>query len=96
MLPPNKVIKEYRITEKATDLSANLNKYTFEVYPEVNRIDVAHAVKKLFGVEVASVNIINRKGKTKRSRNGRGKPGKTATIKKAIVTLKQGHAIELV
>ena len=96
MLPPSKVIKEYRITEKATDLSANQNKYTFEVFPNVNRIEVKHAISKMFSVEVESVNILNQKGKSKRSRTVRGQTGTTRSMKKAVVTLKQGHAIEIV
>ena len=95
MLPPEKVIKEYRITEKATTLAANHNQYTFEVYPAVNRIEVAQAVETLFKVKVARVNILNQKGKLKRSRSGRGAGGRTAQVKKAIVTLCEGNAIEL-
>lgn len=96
MLQPSQIIKEYRITEKATDLQAQKNQYTFEVYQGVNRIQVAQAVAKLFNVEVAKVNILNQKGKLVRSRTARGKFGRKPNIKKAIVTLKEGSAIELV
>ena len=47
MLPPNKVIKEYRVTEKATELAANHNQHIFEIYSGVNRIDVARAVERV-------------------------------------------------
>ena len=96
MLPPNKVIKEYRVTEKATELAANHNQHIFEIYSGVNRIDVARAVERLFDVKVARVNILIQKGKRVRNRSVRGRKGKRPDVKKAIVTLKEGHAIELV
>lgn len=96
MFSPDTIIKQYRVTEKATDQMANENKYTFEVYKTVSRTQVAAAVSKLYGVEVERVNIINRAGKAKRNRVARGAPGRTAAIKKAIVTLKEGSKIELV
>lgn len=96
MFSPSNIIKEYRVTEKATDQMANENKYTFSVYKTATRTQVASAISKLYGVEVEKVNIINRAGKAKRNRVSRGTPGRTAAIKKAIVTLKEGSKIELV
>jgi len=96
MISPDTIIKSYRVTEKATELIANLNQYTFEVYPNVNRSQVAQAVEKLFDVKVARVNILNAKGKIKRSRTVRGQTGRKADSKRAIVTLKDGDSIELV
>lgn len=96
MISPDSIIKEYRVTEKATDLSANLNQYTFEVSRSATRTQVAAAVEKAFDVKVARVNIMNHSGKTRRARNMRGKSGRTPAIKKAVVTLKQGEAINLV
>lgn len=96
MQQPEKIIKEYRITEKATDLQAHKNQYTFEVYPQATRTQVKNAVEKLFSVDVASVNILNVKGKRVRSRSVRGQFGRKPNIKKAVVTLKEGSAIELV
>ena len=96
MPQPSQIIKEYRITEKATDLQANGNKYTFEVYANADRRQVADAVAQLFKVEVSKVNILNHKGKRVRSRTARGVFGRKPDIKKAIVTLKEGSAIELV
>lgn len=96
MISADTIIKGYRVTEKATELIGNLNQYTFEVYPSANRTQVAEAIEKLFDVEVARVNILNSKGKTKRSRTVRGQTGKKADSKRAIVTLKEGNSIELV
>lgn len=96
MKHPNSIIKEFRVTEKATELSANFNQYTFEVDPRVSRTEVAQAVKDAFDVTVTRVNILNTKGKAKRDRQMRGRYGRTAKTKKAIVTLKAGDKIELV
>lgn len=92
----DKIIKKFCVTEKATILSSTLNQYIFEIDPKVNRIEVAKAVEALFKVTVTNVNILNRKGKVKRSRNQRGKWGRTASVKRAIVSLKEGDKIEIV
>lgn len=96
MIYADKILREYRVTEKAADLAANLNQYTFEVAPTANRKEVARAVAKVFNVEVTKVNILNKKPKTKVDRTRRGRPGTKGGHKKAIVTLKDGDAIELV
>ncbi|WP_269541530.1 50S ribosomal protein L23 [Cerasicoccus fimbriatus] len=96
MFSPSNIIKEYRVTEKAADLTANTNKYTFEVSTTANRRQVASAVEKLFDVKVVRVNIINQRSKSKRNRMVRGRSGSTAAMKKAIVTLAEGESIELV
>lgn len=96
MIIADKILREYRVTEKAADLAANLNQYTFEVAPEANRKEVARAVAKVFNVEVTKVNILNKKPKLKVDRMRRGRPGTKGGHKKAIVTLKEGDAIELV
>lgn len=90
------IIKEFCVSEKAADMSANLNKYTFEVNKDANRIEIAHAIQKLFSVKVTRVNIFNKRGKWRRSRTRRGQGGSTPNVKRAIVTLAQGDKIELV
>lgn len=92
----DKIIKKYCVTEKAATLSSNFNQYIFEVDKTVNRTEVAKAIEELFNVTVVGVNILNRKGKLKRSRNQRGKMGRTASPKRAIVSLKKGDTIEIV
>jgi large subunit ribosomal protein L23 len=96
MIIADRILLEYRVTEKAANLSANFNQYTFEVAPTANRIEVARAVAKVFNVEVTKVNILNKKPKTKTDRSRGGRPGKKGGHKKAIVTLKEGDKIELV
>lgn len=72
------------ITEKSMDLMVD-RKYTFSVHPEATKVQVKEAVEKMFpGTKVQKVNTMNKDGKNKR----RGMTsGKTAKIKKAIVTL---------
>ncbi|MBQ5310679.1 MAG: 50S ribosomal protein L23 [Oscillospiraceae bacterium] len=74
------------ITEKSMD-ALQQNKYTFKVAKSANKIEIAKAVEELFGVEVASVNTMNVRGRSKRVGMS---VGKTPDWKKAIVTLKEG------
>lgn len=94
MISADKVLKNMRLTEKASKLSSNYGQYTFEVYPSATKHTVREAVEQTFKVTVKRVNIQNIKGKPKRSR--RGLPTKSSDSKRAIVTLKQGDKIELV
>lgn len=96
MISTDKIILEYRVTEKAANLSANCNQYTFEVASGANRIEVARAISKVFNVVVLNVNILNKKPKIKVDRTRRGKAGTKNGYKKAIVTLKDGDNIELI
>jgi large subunit ribosomal protein L23 len=96
MINPAKVLKESIVTEKATGLSANHNQYSFEVYPDADKKTVAAAIEQMFKVDVVRVNILNKKSIQKRSRFNRNQMGTKRGYKKAIVTLKQGDAIELV
>jgi len=89
------VLNQALLTEKATMLSANLNKYSFTVAPSASRTNVKTAVENAFGVKVLKVNIINVKPKSKRDRTRRNKQGFTIGSKKAIVTLQAGDGIDL-
>ncbi|AOX06260.1 50S ribosomal protein L23 [Corynebacterium sp. NML98-0116] len=63
------------------------NTYTFFVAKSANKTQIKIAVEEIFGVDVASVNTVNREGKRKRSRTGFGKRKDT---KRAYVTLREG------
>ena len=93
---PRDIILEYSLTEKATDLSSD-GKYTFIVAKHSTRTQVRNAIEQHFSdVEVAKVNILNRKGKAKSSRmRGMRTNGWTTSSKRAIVTLAKGK-IDLV
>jgi large subunit ribosomal protein L23 len=84
-----------RISEKAYGQSQSLNTYVFEVPADANRNQVSEAIAAQFGVTVMSVNILNVKGKAKRSvrKGGRQSIGRDNDIKKAYVTLKEGDSI---
>ena len=72
------------ITEASMDKMANKT-YTFKVAKDATKPEIAEAVEKMFGVEVACVRTINMKKKPKRVRY---QIGYTSAWKKAIVTLK--------
>ncbi|HEU0088511.1 MAG TPA: 50S ribosomal protein L23 [Pseudonocardiaceae bacterium] len=93
MIPdPRDVILKPIISEKSYGLLEE-NKYTFLVAPHANKTEIKIAVEKIFGVQVVSVNTLNRPGKRKRTRVGVGKRKDT---KRAIVTLSaESKQIEL-
>ncbi|MBL4595761.1 MAG: 50S ribosomal protein L23 [Robiginitomaculum sp.] len=79
------------ITEKATLMSED-NKVVFKVPLSANKKEIAIAVEALFKVKVSKVNTILTKGKTKRFRS---RMGTRVDVKKAIVTLEEGHSIDI-
>ncbi len=80
------------ISEKADSMREGGGVYTFEVHPDANKIEVRKAVETIFQVEVTQVRTVIIRGKVKRV--GRT-AGKKKNWKKAYVTLKQGHSIDL-
>ena len=87
------VIKSISLTEKGVMLSEAENKYFFVVHPDSNKNEIKSAVEERFGVKVSSVNTQNYTGKRKRLRMQRY--GKRSDWKRAIVTLEDGHKIDL-
>ncbi len=83
MKAPQDIILKPVITEKSMD-GLQEGKYTFKVAKDANKPEIKKAIEKLFDVKVATVNTMNVNGKEKRL--GRY-VGKTASWKKAIVTL---------
>ena len=79
------------ITEKAT-IASEHNQVMFKVARTATKPQIKEAVEKLFDVKVKSVNTLIRKGKTKIFQ---GVTGKQSDVKKAIVTLEEGHRIDL-
>ena len=68
-------------------------KYIFWVDSRANKIEIKRAVEKIYNVKVEGVTSMMVKGRTKRVRWNQ--PGKTASWKKAVVTLKEGNEIKL-
>ena len=106
---PYDVIKSRYITEKATVLSslkdaesnASLRrctspKYVFLVDTAANKAEIKDAIEDIYSsknVKVVAVNTINVKPKVY-NRRGPRNPGRTTSMKKAIVTLASGNTLE--
>jgi large subunit ribosomal protein L23 len=78
------------ITEKATMISEH-NQVAFKVAITATT-SIKAAVEQLFNVKVTAVNTLVVKGKTKRFR---GRMGQRSDYKKAMVTLAEGHSIDV-
>ncbi|MBO0905363.1 50S ribosomal protein L23 [Jiella sonneratiae] len=85
------VITSPVITEKSTLLSES-NQVVFNVPGTATKPEIKAAVENLFNVKVAAVNTIVRKGKVKRFK---GRVGRQSDQKKAVVTLAEGHSIDV-
>jgi len=92
MKSPFDVIRRPLITEKANLDKEKRNNYHFEVPLTVNSQEVKEAVEQVFAVKVECVRTMIVRGKMKRL--GRAM-GKRPNWKKAIVTLKEGHKIDI-
>ena len=85
------VILSPLITEKAT-MASERNQVIFKVATNATKPQIKEAVEKLFDVKVKSVNTLTRPGKWKVFRN---KVGQQSDVKRAIVTLEEGHRIDV-
>ncbi|MGL4944380.1 MAG: 50S ribosomal protein L23 [Thermoguttaceae bacterium] len=83
-LEPYQVILRPIMTEKGVHCSERLNTYSFEVNQLASKATIKAAIEQLFEVRVISVNVQNRRGKTRRTRKG---TGVLRSWKKALVTL---------
>lgn len=79
------------ITEKST-IAAENNQIVFKVANDATKPQIKEAVEALFNVKVRAVNTLVTKGKNKRFR---GRPYTRSDVKKAIVTLEDGHSIDV-
>lgn len=83
------------VTEKMTELGEKLNRYGFIVNKGANKIQIKKAVEELYNVEVDAVNTMRYGGKAKSRFTKTGViSGKTASFKKAIITLAKGEEID--
>jgi len=85
------IVKRPIVSEKSTKL-VEQRKYTFEVDRRANKIQIKEAVEAIFNVKVEKVNVVNTNRKAKRVGQH---SGFTAAVTKAIVTLKEGHKIDI-
>lgn len=80
------------VSEKSYGQMDEANCYTFIVHKSANKTEIKQAVEEIWGVRVAKVNTLNRKGKTKRF----GLViGKRRDEKRAMVTLAEGESIDI-
>lgn len=79
------------VTEKST-MASEHDQVVFDVAIDATKPEIKTAVEALFSVKVKAVNTMVRKGKTKRFR---GFAGKRKDVKKAVVTLQEGHTIDI-
>lgn len=85
------VIVSPAITEKST-VASEQNQVIFNVAKKASKPEIKAAIEALFGVKVTAVNTLVRKGKLKRFR---GTVGRQGDSKRAIVTLADGHSIDV-
>jgi large subunit ribosomal protein L23 len=85
------VIEAPLITEKGTFVNESGNQVVFQVRTDANKIEIKHAVEKLFKVKVVKVRTANILGKARRV--GRSM-GNRPDWKKAYVTLGEGQRID--
>lgn len=77
------------LTEKAYRMNQKLRKLVLKIHPSANKSQVKQALKTIFDVDVKSVNIQVKKGKSRRvAKKIIWRPGS----KRAIVTLKEGSS----
>ena len=79
------------ITEKST-VASEFNQVVFNVRKDASKPAIKQAIEQLFSVKVKSVNTLVRKGKRKVFRGIRGRQ---SDVKKAVVTLEDGHSIDV-
>jgi large subunit ribosomal protein L23 len=93
------ILKKPLITEKISTLSEKVKggkeRYAFVVDGRANKIQIADAIEKMYGVQVESVNTLRYKGKEKtRFTKSSIQHGRKSGYKKAIITLKEGEYID--
>ena len=86
-----KVLLGPHISEKATIVAEGSEQVVFRVAKDATKPEIKAAVEQLFNVTVESVNVLNQKGKTKRTMRGMGK---RSDVRKAYVRLAAGSAID--
>lgn len=85
------VIRAPVVTEKSTLGSAH-NQVTFRVPLDATKPEIKAAIEQIFKVKVLAVNTLRQKGKRKMFR---GRVGFRSDFKKAMVTLAEGHTIDV-
>lgn len=83
-------------TEKMAGQQELLNKYSFQVEPHANKIEIKKSIEKKFDVKVKSVRTMNVVGKMRQQMTRQGRfTGRRPSWKKAIVTLEADYKLDL-
>ena len=83
------------ITEKATSDSELYNRYSFWVSPKANKLEIKAAVESAYDVAVEKVRTLNYGPLRKQRYTKTGiQNGKTNALKKAVVQVAEGDAID--
>ena len=83
------------VSEKMTAQGEDFNRYGFVVAKDANKLQIKQAVEELYDVKVAEVNTMRYAGKRKQRYTKSGiSVGRTASFKKAVVTLAEGEVID--
>ena len=85
------IIREPKISEKATLLADKHKQFTFKVLKTATKFEIKQAVEQLFNVKVKRVAVLSVKGKTKRFKQ---RLGVRSDWKKAYVSLQPGFDID--
>ena len=94
-LLPYQIIKHPILSEES-QIQLTKAQYTFKVTPKANKKQIREAIEAIFTeIKVVRVNTMNYEGKTGRQL-GKGRPGRKAAWKKAIITLRDGDTIDLI
>lgn len=89
---PEHVIRRPVLSEKSTFAMNEQKRYTFEVDPRATKTEIKDAVERIYKVKVSGINTTIRQARTRMSKAGKIAG---ALTKKAVVSLKEGDAIEL-
>ena len=87
-----KVLIAPHVSEKAALIGEIANQYAFKVAKDATKSEIKIAVEQLFNVNVVELQVLNVKGKVKRT--ARGQTRRRPNWKKAYVRLDQGHEID--
>jgi large subunit ribosomal protein L23 len=91
-MDPYQVVIKPLITEKGTTQNEKLNQFMFEVHDRANKAEIREAIEHIYEVRVLKVRTLKRRGKVRRYRYTHGR---TAGLKKAVVTLHPEDHIDL-
>lgn len=85
------ILREPHTSEKTTVMADKFKQFTFKVLKTATKLEIKHAVEKMFKVKVKNVTVVNVKGKNKRFKQS---SGKRSDWKKAFVSLHDSYDID--